>query len=626
MFAHRPFLLRCAALALALAAASSPPPPPPLSARRLRRLADAAWARALAPALPAAAAAATVAEAQALYAQAAAAAPADASLVYEAAFTAAVGGLPARLPPRAAVAGALRGELARSAAVGAPHGRSEVSQLVALCMLDGADLLAVSRAWASTLGAADDHLREIDAPPTLPREGRPARSPPLRVGYLSGHFGDHPVGHHAGALLRSHNRSRVEVLCFPTVASDGSAFARRNLGACDSVTFLAAPPVAAAGGDEAASAHAHAATLRAARLDALIYLDGYDASKRIDVLTQLPRVAPLVAGWFGYLATLGSAQAANAIIADAASLPLADEARFYAESLVLRLPTTFFVSDHAVMHPEVLGAPRFPWPPPAARSRGAAAARFEAALRSAAAGEGGGGAAGAATVASAAEGVDGPPAPFTFCCSSQLFKLSAEALSTFLDVLRRAPGARLVLMDHPPTARANLEAHLAATVPELAARVAFLPLLPRAEHLLAKRASCALGLDTPFYNGHVTTVDLLWAGVPVLTYAHNESAMAGKAAASVIAAAGAPRAFYAAGSLAEYADTAVGVWAAYEAARRGAGAAAVLVAAEDGAVEPPARAAEDQLLWRPSHEAALFDSARFARELEDALERALLSD
>ena len=350
------------------------------------------------------------------------------------------------------------------------------------------------------------------------------------------------------------------------------------------------------------------------RLDALVYLDGYDRCHRLDIVAQRPRAAPLVASYFGFLASLGAGSTVNAIVADALSLPPAPAAapRLYAERRLLRLPAgrSFFVSDHATMHAELLGAPPFSWP-------AAPDARFEAAL--------------APLPANAA--ADAAAAPFTFCCFSQLFKLSAETVAAWLAVLRRAPRARLVLMDHPPTARANLEAHLAAVAPALAARVRFLPLLPRAEHLLAKRAACALGLDTFFYNGHTSVADLLWAGVPVLTYASANSSMAGRAAASLIAAAGAPRDFFAAAGADEYVETAVRVYEAYiaalpstvlasvsasESASAGVGADGEHTA-EGTAAAVATAVANDPLLWRPTKDAPLFDREGFARAFEDVI-------
>ena len=87
-------------------------------------------------------------------------------------------------------------------------------------------------------------------------------------------------------------------------------------------------------------------------------------------------------------------------------------------------------------------------------------------------------------------------------------------------ILEASPGTRLLLFDHPPVSRVGLlSAHprLAALAAE--GRVLFWAKLPHDEHLLRKRATCTLALDTESYNGHTSTADMLYAGVPVLTLA-----------------------------------------------------------------------------------------------------------
>ena len=199
-----------------------------------------------------------------------------------------------------------------------------------------------------------------------------------------------------------------------------------------------------------------------------------------------------------------------------------------------------------------------------------------------------------------------PPLNFTFCCFSQLWKVRPAVFRTWLSILERAPAATLLLADHPPVSRAGLEATYGGE--PAWARVEFLPLLPRGEHLLTKRARCGLGLDTTPYNGHVTTADLLWAGVPVLTVAPPGVGMAGRAAGSIVGAAGAPPPFYEATSLEAYEDTAVRVYSAY----MGAAEAEVGGAGEDGG-------GGDPLLWRPAPSAPLFDAAAWTRGFEATL-------
>ncbi len=60
-------------------------------------------------------------------------------------------------------------------------------------------------------------------------------------------------------------------------------------------------------------------------------------------------------------------------------------------------------------------------------------------------------------------------------------------------------------------------------------------MLPRSQHL--QRMTVAdLALDTHFYNGHTTTSDALWAGLPVVTIKGNH--FASRVSASLLTAAG----------------------------------------------------------------------------------------
>jgi hypothetical protein len=126
---------------------------------------------------------------------------------------------------------------------------------------------------------------------------------------------------------------------------------------------------------------------------------------------------------------------------------------------------------------------------------------------------------------------------FTFCSFSQLFKVSPIIAEAWATILEDAPTTKLVLFNHPPISQRGL----LATNPRLLelfnnGRIVFADILPRAEYLLARRASCGLGLDTSPYNGHTSVADLLWAGVPVLTLTASDAGFGGRAAASLLAA------------------------------------------------------------------------------------------
>lgn len=658
--------LACAATAAAAilfgGAAAAPAPPAPFSGtprwRQLKQAAEVAWGRARSKLD-----AASVARANAKYwAAFNESGQRDYAAFWDAAHTAAVGclHLPDQYPCPGRVRDALVGELE------ATPRHTSISQLVAMSTLDAPHLLRVARVWAASFDESggggseapdSDAVAAGDAARAAALRTRLDAGGAIRVGYLSGHWGNHPVGHHIGSLLRLHTRITTAggpppftVHCFSTAANDGSAYYARNRAACDAWTDV--PP--------GLNASAAAARIVAAALDVLVSLDGYDTGHRMDVLSLRP--APYQVSFFGFLGTTGADAYVDAILADEQTIPtppvVADGAvpaapapassragleMWYSERHILRHPTTFFVTDYQTAHPELL-APEV------------AADSFEARYFSA---DNGGDEAGG-------EG-EGETPPFTFCSFSQLFKVTPDTFAAWLAILARTGNAtRLVLPDYPPLGRAGLEASYPQLLaPPLAGRVAFQPLLPREAHLPWKRATCGLGLDTPGYNGHTSVSDLLWAGVPVVTLRLPYAPMAGRAGGSLVAAAGGPPSLFLTDSYAGYEDAAVAVWEAYERehARRwqqrrradvGAGSidaavaadgtvAAAAAAAGDDTGEPqcqgclarkaaaaaaaaatgPPPVADSALLWRPTPEAPLFDRARWVAGYEVTLAGAL---
>jgi len=103
----------------------------------------------------------------------------------------------------------------------------------------------------------------------------------------------------------------------------------------------------------------------------------------------------------------------------------------------------------------------------------------------------------------------------TFGCLNNPCKLTDATLESWAGVLRALPTSRLRLLLPAGPRRAQRAAFLAARGVD-PGRIEFLDYRPRAEYLRAYRA-IDIGLDTFPYNGHTTTLDALWMGVPVVT-------------------------------------------------------------------------------------------------------------
>jgi predicted O-linked N-acetylglucosamine transferase (SPINDLY family) len=100
----------------------------------------------------------------------------------------------------------------------------------------------------------------------------------------------------------------------------------------------------------------------------------------------------------------------------------------------------------------------------------------------------------------------------TFGSLNNFCKVNHAILALWAQVLAAVPHSRLVLLAPPGQARADVIRRLGIE-PE---RVEFVCFQPRLQYL-ERYHRIDIGLDTFPYNGHTTSMDSLWMGVPVLT-------------------------------------------------------------------------------------------------------------
>lgn len=103
----------------------------------------------------------------------------------------------------------------------------------------------------------------------------------------------------------------------------------------------------------------------------------------------------------------------------------------------------------------------------------------------------------------------------TFGCLNNPCKLTDRTLAMWGAVLREVPNSRLLLMMPAGNADRTLAQRITRQGIDLE-RVSFTPFQPRADYLRTYH-QIDLGLDTFPYNGHTTSLDSLWMGVPVVT-------------------------------------------------------------------------------------------------------------
>lgn len=182
-----------------------------------------------------------------------------------------------------------------------------------------------------------------------------------------------------------------------------------------------------------------------------------------------------------------------------------------------------------------------------------------------------------------------PAEGFVFCCFNASYKITPTAFSIWMRILCSVKGSVLWLLSENPTAMANLrrEAEVRGVDGN---RLVFAPRTPLAEHL-ARHRHANLFLDTFPCNAHTTASDALWAGLPVLTCCG--ASFASRVAASLLRSV-------------RLADLVTYTQKDYE-------ALAIELATCGDKLKALKATLTDARLTSP-----LFDSARFARDIESA--------
>ncbi|MEO7726465.1 MAG: tetratricopeptide repeat protein [Burkholderiales bacterium] len=302
------------------------------------------------------------------------------------------------------------------------------------------------------------------------------RSARLRIGYLSRDFRDHPVGHLLAHAFALHDRTQFEIHAFSYGPDDGSSYRSAIMNGVD--RFVDA---------RALTDSELAAAIAAAGIHVLVDLAGHTNGNRMPVLARRP--APVQVNYLGFSATTG-ASFIDYFITDPVATPPALAAAF-SEKLAY-VPHCYMVSDgtDADGTEDAVAVSQFP---------------ADAAV---------------------------------FCNFNNASRITRDDFRAWMEILRGVPHGVLWLQGaHELTVR-NLrnEARACEVDPE---RVVFAQRTPSKRAHLERLRRADLALDTVgWHNGHSSTSDALWAGVPVLTVPTQQ--FAGRVAASLMTAADMP--------------------------------------------------------------------------------------
>jgi len=279
----------------------------------------------------------------------------------------------------------------------------------------------------------------------------------IRIGYLSCDFW---AGHATMKLLRRvlelHDRDRFEVTLFCHTEDDAL---ERDAGTVDRSQWGDICIVRDMTDTEAAK------IIRERQIDILVDLKGHTLGGRSGILNC--GGAPIQATWLGFPGSVTGVDL-DYTIGDRFVLPKGSAAHYY-EKLV-RMPDTYQPND------------------PANRPRPRPTTRTEAGL---------------------------PEDAFVFASFNSNRKINAEVLDVWCNILKRTPNSVLWLMLSSPRTEANLRNYMNKRGID-SKRVIFCPRVSYEEHI-DRQQMADLGIDTFPVNGHTTTSEQLWGGLPVLT-------------------------------------------------------------------------------------------------------------
>ena len=295
------------------------------------------------------------------------------------------------------------------------------------------------------------------------------------IGYLSNDFRNHATAHLMLSLFGLHNRAEFEIFCYSYGKDDGSYYRTRIQHDCDKFVDISN-----------LSDYAAARCIYEDQVDILVDLKGYIKGARLGICVLRP--APIQVSYLGFPGTTG-ADFFDYIISDKIVTPK-DDNLYYTEKFVY-MPHCYQVNDHAqpISNKE--------W------------TKVDFAL---------------------------PESSFVFCSFNQPYKIDPVIFDIWMRILHRVPQGVLWLGCRDEIVEKNLRREAEARGVQ-SGRLIFAEKLPKDEHL-ARLRFADLALDTRIVNGHTTTSDALWAGVPVITL--QGSHFASRVSSSILSALGVP--------------------------------------------------------------------------------------
>ncbi|OAD60022.1 hypothetical protein WN48_06184 [Eufriesea mexicana] len=387
----------------------------------------------------------------------------------------------------------------------------------------------------------------------------------LKIGYVSSDFGNHPTSHLMQSIPGLHDRQNVEIFCYALSTDDGTTFRAKIAREAEHFVDLSQIPCNGKAADR----------INADGIHILVNMNGYTKGARNEIFALRP--APVQVMWLGYPGTSG-ASFMDYLITDEVTSPL-ELANQYSEKLAY-MPHTYFIGDHKQMFPHLkerliltdklnmkgkvadnvavinatdlspmientcvkeirevlvpdaknkpveisLKVAELPTTTPIETM--IASGQCQMSVNGVVVQNG------MATTQVNNKTATGEEVPqnimittrqqyglpedaVVYCNFNQLYKIDPLTLHMWAHILKQVPNSVLWLLRFPAVGEPNLQA-TAQRLGLSPGRILFSNVAAKEEHV--RRGQLAdVCLDTPLCNGHTTSMDVLWAGTPVVT-------------------------------------------------------------------------------------------------------------
>lgn len=331
--------------------------------------------------------------------------------------------------------------------------------------LGEADILAAEAPYYHITWCGDERLNRIAGAQHRPfpaglteaRRAMPhAWNDRIRIGYVSSDFWhDHATMKLLAAVLTAHDRSRFDITLFCHTSPNNVV---RDDGSREKWGKIVS--INDLSDDQAAE------VIRSENIDILVDLKGHTLESRVNIFNQ--QTAPVQVSWLGFPGTTVNVDL-DYIIGDPHVLPDGSEPHYYEK--YCRLPDTYQPNDPL----------NRPLPQPLSRRQ-----------------------------------LGLPEEVFVFASFNANRKISLQTINLWIEILQQTPDSVLWLMCSRPDARANIIAKFKSAGLDTK-RIIVCPKVLYQDHI-SRIPVADIGLDTYPYNGHTTTSEQLWAGLPVLTF------------------------------------------------------------------------------------------------------------